>query len=65
MGMKYIMNLHSGDSLGSVTRIFFGSARNRWTEENPTSDIPRAGGTISQSDIPSNSELVEDGSHLR
>lgn len=50
---------------GISDQNIFGSARNRWTEENPTSDIPRAGGTISQSDIPSNSELVEDGSHLR
>jgi TonB-linked SusC/RagA family outer membrane protein len=50
---------------GISDQNIFGSARNRWTEQNPTSDIPRAGGTISQSDIPSNSELVEDGSHLR
>lgn len=50
---------------GISDQNIFGTARDRWTAENPNSDIPRAGGTISQSDIPSNSELVEDGSHLR
>jgi hypothetical protein len=50
---------------GISDQNIFGSARNRWTVDNPTSDIPRAGGTPTQSDIPSNSELVEDGSHLR
>ena len=37
---------------------------NRWTPDNPTSDIPRAGADAITS-IPSNSEYVEDGSHLR
>ncbi|WP_236252938.1 TonB-dependent receptor [Echinicola sp. 20G] len=37
---------------------------NRWTPENPTSDIPRAGSDAVTS-ITSNSEYVEDGSHLR
>jgi TonB-linked SusC/RagA family outer membrane protein len=50
---------------GISDQNIYTSARNRWTVENPTSDVPRAGGTLSQSDIPSNSELVEDGSHLR
>ncbi|WKN44665.1 SusC/RagA family TonB-linked outer membrane protein [Tunicatimonas pelagia] len=40
-------------------------ALNRWTEENPNSDIPRAGSVISIADVPSNDELVEDGTHLR
>ncbi|WPP49199.1 SusC/RagA family TonB-linked outer membrane protein [Catalinimonas niigatensis] len=50
---------------GRSDQNIYAEARNRWTEANPTSDIPRAGGTISISDIPSNSVLVEDGSHLR
>lgn len=37
---------------------------NRWTPENPTSDIPRAG-TYFLTSIPNNSMMVEDGSHLR
>ncbi|GAB3654666.1 TonB-dependent receptor [Echinicola sediminis] len=37
---------------------------NRWTPENPTSDIPRAG-SDAVTNISSNSEFVEDGSHLR
>lgn len=36
----------------------------RWTTENPTSDIPRAGSDAVTS-IPSNSLYVEDGSHIR
>lgn len=37
---------------------------NRWTPANPTSNVPRAGSDATTS-IPSNSEYVEDGSHLR
>ncbi|MEM9525538.1 MAG: TonB-dependent receptor, partial [Bacteroidota bacterium] len=37
----------------------------RWTPDNPTSDIPRAGAMEALGEIPSNSEFVEDGSHLR
>ncbi len=37
---------------------------NRWTPQNPTSDVPRAG-SDAITNIPSNSEYVEDGSHLR
>ena len=50
---------------GRSDQNIYGSARNRWTEANPNSNIPRAGSAISIADIPSNSELVEDGSHLR
>ncbi len=35
----------------------------RWTPENPTSNIPRAGASSESTN--SNSEMVEDGSHLR
>ena len=38
---------------------------NRWTPENPTSDIPRAGAIEALGEVPNNSEFIEDGSHLR
>ncbi len=44
--------------------VKFGDLRNRWTVDNPTSDIPRAGAD-SVTNTPSNSEYVEDGSHIR
>lgn len=47
---------------GETTK--FGDLRNRWTESNTTSDIPRAGAD-SVTNTPSNSEYVEDGSHVR
>ena len=47
---------------GETTK--FAELADRWTPENPTSDIPRAGGD-SVTNTPSNSEYVEDGSHLR
>ena len=50
---------------GRSDQNIYGMARDRWTVDNPHPYIPRAGGTISISDIPSNSELVESGSHLR
>lgn len=47
---------------GETTK--FADLANRWTPENPTSNIPRAGAD-SVTNTPSNSEYVEDGSHLR
>ena len=47
---------------GETTK--FGDLRDRWTINNPTSDIPRAGGD-SVTNTPPNSEYVEDGSHIR
>lgn len=38
---------------------------NRWSPQNPTSDIPVAGSVASLSEIFNNSEMIEDGSHLR
>lgn len=38
---------------------------NRWTPDNPDSNIPRAGSMEALGEIPSNSEFIEDGSHLR
>ncbi len=39
--------------------------KDRWTPDNPTSDIPRAGSTVSLSELPNNSKNIEDASHLR
>lgn len=47
---------------GETTK--FAELADRWTPENPTSDIPRAGADA-VTNTPSNSEYVEDGSHLR
>ncbi|AWW30462.1 TonB-dependent receptor [Echinicola strongylocentroti] len=38
---------------------------NRWTPDNPTSDIPRAGSVASLSEVYNNSAMIEDGSHIR
>ena len=38
---------------------------NRWTPDNPTSDIPRAGSVAALSEIFNNSVMIEDGSHIR
>ncbi|GHB84897.1 SusC/RagA family TonB-linked outer membrane protein [Persicitalea jodogahamensis] len=50
---------------GRSTSNYYGELANRWTPQNPTSDIPRAGSMISIADIRSNSAMLEDGSHLR
>ncbi|MCV9386687.1 SusC/RagA family TonB-linked outer membrane protein [Reichenbachiella ulvae] len=41
----------------------FAEIADRWTPQNPTSDIPRAGAASESTN--SNSEMVEDGSHIR
>jgi len=38
---------------------------NRWTPDNPNSDIPRAGSVAALSEIFNNSAMIEDGSHIR
>ncbi len=52
--------------------FFFGREPNkyievldRYTESNTSSDIPRAGSMVGLSEIPNNSEFIENGSHLR
>ena len=47
---------------GETTK--FADLADRWTPENPNSDIPRAGSDAVTNNL-SNSEFVEDGSHLR
>ncbi|MFD0796590.1 SusC/RagA family TonB-linked outer membrane protein [Maribacter chungangensis] len=44
--------------------VKFADLRDRWTPENPTSNVPRAG-SDSVTNTPINSEYVEDGSHIR
>ncbi len=50
---------------GRSERTKYASTLNRWTPENPTSDIPRAGAVAALSEIPNNSQNIENGSHLR
>ncbi|MDT7829329.1 TonB-dependent receptor [Pricia sp. S334] len=38
---------------------------NRWTPDNPDSDIPRAGAVAALSEIFNNSVMIEDASHIR
>ncbi|WP_373519341.1 SusC/RagA family TonB-linked outer membrane protein [Pricia sp.] len=47
---------------GETTK--YADIADRWTPDNPNSNIPRAGSDAVTS-IPSNSKYVEDGSHLR
>lgn len=44
--------------------VKFGDLRDRWTPDNPNSNVPRAG-SDSVTNTPINSEYVEDGSHIR
>lgn len=37
----------------------------RWTPDNPNSDIPRAGSVAALSEIVNNSAMIEDASHIR
>ena len=70
----FFQGTYGNEVFNSLTQTaFFGRAEttkyaetiNRWTPDNPTSDIPRAGAVAALSEIKSNSEQVEDGSHLR
>ncbi len=49
---------------GNVTNVW-GQLRNRWTEDNPTSDIPRAGSFNTASTFLRNQKYIHDGSFLR
>lgn len=70
----FIQGTYGNEVFNSLTQTaFFGRAErtkyaetaNRWTPENPTSDIPRAGSVASLSEIRNNTVMIEDGSHLR
>lgn len=70
----FIQGTYGNEVFNSLTQTaFFGRAErtkyaetlNRWTPENPTSDIPRAGAVAALSEVKNNSELIEDGTHLR
>ena len=50
---------------GGTSTNVFGALRDRWTEENPTSDIPRAGSFNTGSTHRPNQQYVYDGSFLR
>ncbi|MDN5204277.1 TonB-dependent receptor [Fulvivirgaceae bacterium BMA10] len=49
---------------GNATNVF-GLLRDRWTEENPTSNVPRAGSFNTGSTFQPNQQYVYDGSFLR
>jgi TonB-dependent starch-binding outer membrane protein SusC len=70
----FIQGTYGNDVFNSLTQTaFFGRAErtkyaetlNRWSPENPDSDIPRAGAVAALSEVKNNSELIEDGTHLR
>lgn len=50
---------------GRTTENVYAELINRWTPENPTSNIPRAGTMASYTDVRASTALIEDGSHLR
>ena len=70
----FLQGTYGNEVFNSLTQLaYFGRSENnkyaetinRWTPDNPTSDIPRAGAIAAASEIKSNSVMVEDASHLR
>ena len=70
----FLQGTYGNEVFNSLTQVaFFGRSENnkyaetinRWTPDNSTSDIPRAGAIAAVSEIKSNSMMVEDASHLR
>ena len=70
----FFQGTYGNEVFNSLTQTaFFGRSEttkyaetlNRWTPENPTSDIPRAGAVAALSEIYNNSAMIEDGSHIR
>jgi TonB-linked SusC/RagA family outer membrane protein len=70
----FIQGTYGNDVYNSLTQsAFFGRPEankyvetlDRWTPDNPESDVPRAGTVATLASVYSNSKMVEDGSHLR
>ncbi len=65
VGNEVFNSLTQTAFFGRAERTKYAETLNRWTPENPTSDIPRAGAVAALSEIKNNSKMVEDGTHLR
>lgn len=70
----FIQGTYGNEVFNSLTQTaFFGRAErtkyaetlNRWSPDNPDSDIPRAGAVAALSEVRNNSEMIEDATHLR
>lgn len=70
----FVQGTYGNEIYNSLTQsAFFGRPEsnkyvetlNRWTPDNPNSDIPRAGTVATLASVYSNSKMVEDGSHIR
>ena len=70
----FFQGTYGNEVFNSLTQTaYFGRAEttkyketlNRWTPDNPNSEIPRAGSVAALSEIFNNSVMIEDGSHLR
>ena len=70
----FFQGTYGNEVFNSLTQTaFFGRSEltkyketlNRWSPSNPNSDIPRAGAVASLSEIYNNSQMIEDGSHIR
>ncbi|WP_175550001.1 TonB-dependent receptor [Mariniphaga anaerophila] len=70
----YLQGTYGNDVFNTFTQqAYFGRPEgnkyaelaDRWTQDNPTSDIPRAGTILTLATARSNTVNIEDGSHLR
>ena len=70
----FFQGTYGNEVFNSLTQTaYFGRAEttkyketlNRWTPDNPNSEIPRAGSVAALSEIFNNSVMIEDGSHIR
>lgn len=64
-GNDVFNELTSTAFFGRPERTKYIETLDRWTPDNPDSDIPRAGTVASLSEVPNNTEMIEDGSHIR
>jgi TonB-linked SusC/RagA family outer membrane protein len=65
VGNEVFNSLTQTAFFGRAERTKYTETLNRWTPENPTSDVPRAGAVAALSEVKNNSELIEDATHLR